>query len=497
VKKTLIVAAIVALFAFWVGRISKHAPVSHDSSPTATTGKEGTPKPQLYTCGMHPNVIQDHPGDCPICGMKLTPMNNDEEDEEKAHHPEGERVVLYWRAPMDPAYISQEPGKSPMGMDLVPVYEDEVSSGEIKIDPVVMQNMGVTTAPVRRVDFARTIKTYGTMTWDETSLAHINTKVAGWVEKLYVNETGQRVRRGQPLMAIFSPELVTAQEEYLLAWRSVQRAHDSSVPAVRENAHRLLRASRSRLEYWDIRKNQIQELEKTGKVRRTLTLYAPFTGVVKHKMVVQGHHAKVGEDLMTVAALDHLWVQGSLYEEDIPLVKMGMEAQLHMSAFPGEKFMAKVDYIYPMVEGKRRTAEVRFLVPNPEERFFSGMYATVRLHVPIQKDALAVPMDAVIRPSSDQSLVFVERAPGRFSGRKVVLGHEGDGGLVHVLAGLKEGEKVVTSAQFLLDSESQLQAVVRKMLERKTKERATPSSPSASSNTDENASSATAGNQPE
>jgi RND family efflux transporter MFP subunit len=421
-------------------------------------------KKQLYTCGMHPQVIQDHPGDCPICGMKLTPVKNtDSKVSEKDKNTE--RKVLYWRAPMDPTYISKKPGKSPMGMDLVPVYNDEVSSGEITISPAVEQNIGITTATVRSGPLSRAIKTYGSTTWDEKTLSAINTKIDGWIEKLYVNETGQRVRKGQPLLSIYSPQLVATQREYLAALDTARALQKSSDATVAQGGKDLLVAARRRLTLWDISGKQIDRLERTRNVRKDLTLYSPISGIVTHRAVVVGDHVKAGMNLLKIAALDPIWVIGSVYESDIPLVEKGMEAKVSFDNLPGESFKGKVDYSYPYLEGASRTGKIRIVMPNKDGKILPEMYASVALSVQLSPETLQIPSNAVIRASSDDTIVFIAKGDGKFEGRKVVLGPIGDGDTVMVKAGLEAGEKVVTSAQFLLDSESNLKAAIQNMLD--------------------------------
>jgi RND family efflux transporter MFP subunit len=471
VKKFLLLMIPVVLLAFFIGRLtvntSKSAGHRGPEKVAADPGKK-----QLYTCGMHPQVIEDHPGDCPICGMKLVPRKS-------ASHPQSarpteqppsrsdERKILYWRAPMDPSYVSDKPGKSPMGMDLVPVYEDEVSSGDIQVSPTVIQNIGVTTAEVSKGALSKSIRTYGTATWDETSLAAMNIKVDGWVEKLYVNETGQIVRKGQPLISIYSPQLLATEQEYLSALEAAGSLEKSADPIVASGGRQLLDSARRRLKLWDISDAQINELEKTRKVRKALTLYAPISGIVTDRAVVLGDHVTAGMNLVKIAALNPIWVMASIYENEIPLVKKGIKAVVTFDTLPGETFEGIVDYVYPYVEGKSRTARVRIKLPNPNGQILPQMYASVRLKVLVSTDAVQVPSNAVIRASSTDNVVFIASGGGHFTGRKVILGSEGDNGMVMIKGGVEPGEKVVTSAQFLLDSESNLKAAIQEMISRK------------------------------
>lgn len=387
-----------------------------------------------------------------------------DQSRESAGKSQGKRKILYWRAPMDPNYISDKPGKSPMGMDLVPVYEDEVSSEQVHISPATVQQIGVTTAEVTKGPFARTITTYGTSTWSETTLAALNTKIDGWIEKLNVNETGQLVQKGQPLAEIYSPQLLTAQQEYLSALRDAETVGKSSYGYLAEASRKLPEAARMRLKLWDISDVQIAELRRTGEVRKTLTLYAPVSGIVTHRQVVLGDYVKAGMNLITMAGLQPMWVMGAVYEDEIPLVRKGMKASATFDTLPGETFEGTVDYVYPYVEGKSRTAQVRIILPNKSQQILPQMYATINLRVSVASEALQVPRNSVIRASSTDNVVFIALGEGRFSGRRVILGPEGDNGMVMVKAGLAPGERIVTSAQFLLDSESQLRAAIQSML---------------------------------
>ena len=298
------------------------------------------------------------------------------ESSNSSGNPEGKRKILYWRAPMDPNYISDKPGKSPMGMDLVPVYEDEVSSGHVRISPAVVQQIGVTTTEVTKGPFYRTIVTYGVSTWSEPTLAALNTKIDGWIEKLNVNETGQLVRKGQPLVDIYSPQLVTAQQEFLSALDDAKAVGKSSYGYIADASKKLPEAARMRLKLWDISDAQISELKRTRQIRKTMTLYAPINGIVTERNVVSGDYVKAGINLVRIAGLQPIWVMGSVYEDQIPLVRKGMKAAVTFDTLPGDTFEGTVDYVYPYVEGKSRTARVRITLPNSSERILPQMYAT-------------------------------------------------------------------------------------------------------------------------
>jgi Cu(I)/Ag(I) efflux system membrane fusion protein len=421
---------------------------------------EGQQEASVYRCPMHPTVVSDRAGSCPVCGMDLVK----DRQENTSRGSLGERKVLYWRAPMDPAYTSPKPGKSPMGMDLVPVYEDEVmgAGGGVKIDPATIQNIGVKKAVVKRQALSRIVRTIGRVDFDETRMTDVNTKVTGWVEKLLVNYTGQAVKMGEPLLELYSPELVAAQEEYLTALDYSRKLKERASSDVAAGALDLLKSAKQRLLYWDITGAQIGELEEKRQVKRTMTIYSPQEGVVVHKNVFDGAHIKAGQHLYRIADLSRVWVYADVYEYELPWVKVGQRAEVELSYEPGKSFHGKVSYIYPFLEPKTRTVKVRIEFPNPEMKLKPEMYANVRIKPLVSRDALVVPSRAVIR-SGERNVVIVDLGEGRFMPRELVIGVQAEG-VYEVLDGLKEGETIVTSAQFLIDSESNLRAALKTMV---------------------------------
>ncbi len=382
--------------------------------------------------------------------------------------PKSGKKIKYWVAPMDPTYIRNEPGKSPMGMDLVPVYEEEGEEKEptstIRIDPVTMQNMGVRLAEVKRKPLVKYIRTFGNIITDKTKLYEVNTKFRGWIEKLYVQFEGEVVRKGQPLFDIYSPELVTAQEEYLLALQQYNNLSSSEYPSVSEGAKRLLEASRTRLRYWDLSDEQIEQIQRTGKPRKTLTVHSPASGVVVIQKATEGRYFKPGKRMYKIADLSTVWVDVDIYEYELPWVREGMPAEMELPYIPGKRFHGKVVYIYPYLEPKTRTAKLRLEFPNPRYQLKLDMYATVYLTSTPSQNTLVIPQEAVI-DSGMRQVVFVARGKGKFEPREVKLGLEGNENEFQVLEGLKEGEEIVISAQFLLDSESRLREAIQKMQE--------------------------------
>lgn len=383
---------------------------------------------------------------------------------------QGEREILYWQAPMDPTEIYDKPGKSKMGMDLIPVYADEAQSteGQVSINPVVVQNMNIRTAPVQRKDLSTTLNTVGRVEYDEQKLYNVSTKISGWIEQLYVDYTGQMVQRGQPLFSIYSPELVTTQREYLLALNTLDKISGSNFETVRGGSTSLLKAARKRLDYWDIPESEIERLRQTREVQKTLTLRAPASGVVAMKNVVEGEHIKAGSNIYQIAGLSTVWVQTSIYDYEVPWVREGQPAEMELSYQPGKVYKGRVAYVYPEVAQKTRTVKVRLEFPNPGLELKPGMYANVHIQSRPISDAIVIPSEAVIR-TGERNVVFVALGEGQFEPREVKLGVEGGtrNEELQVLSGVKPGEMVVTSAQFLIDSESRLQEAIQKMLQQK------------------------------
>lgn len=373
---------------------------------------------------------------------------------------------LYWKAPMDPTYIRGEPGQSPMGMDLVPVCQGEtaaVGAAGVRIDPMLVQSMGVRTEPAARRDLSRKVRTVGRVTYDERRVSHVHTKVQGWIERLFVGYEGDLVTRGQPLLEIYSPELVSTAEELLLAKRYRDSTRHSRFEDVARGGEELFRAARRRLELWDIAERDIERLLETGQVQKTLTLHAPTEGVVTHLMVRQGMEIGPNNNLYTIADLSRVWLYADVYEYELPWVREGQNAVIELSYLPGHSFEGTVTYIYLFLDPKTRTARVRIELDNPSLLLKPDMFANVIIETGAHEDALAIPEEAVIR-SGRRSIVVVANGDGRFAPREVRLGIDSGDGWVEVQGGLAEGDRVVTSGQFLIDSESKLQEAIKKML---------------------------------
>jgi len=379
----------------------------------------------LWTCPMHPSVVEHEPGTCPICGMDLVPMGADQ-DESKP-----------------PASAGTHQG---------PV---------VRIDPTVQQNMNVTTEAVERRNISRRIRTVGYLDYDEDHMVTVTTKYAGYVEAVYVNYLGQPVQKGEPLFEVYSPELVQTQQELLSAVRYADRLAGTD-PETEERAASLVAAARQRLEYWDISDDQIEALVERGEIVRTLEVTAPASGVVMKRMHgLEGMRIQPGMDVIHIAGLATLWLSVEVYENQLPWIREGSNATITLTYLPGETFTGRVRYVEPEVSETTRTVQLTLEVPNPRRRLRVGMYATVVFEPVEVRDAVTAPSQAVLRTGL-RNIVVVALGGGRFAPREVTLGREGDG-YVQVLSGLEAGDTIVTSAQFLIDSESNLSEAVRKM----------------------------------
>lgn len=419
----------------------------------------------VYVGPMHPWIVSDKPGTCPICGMDLVPKKIGAKGEATAEKPE--RVILYWRSPSDPSKTFHQAGKDKDGRDLIPVYQDEVIGGvEVKIDPTTQQNMGLRTAKVERIHLTKTIRTYGRVTYDETMKREVNLKFSGWIEKLFVDFSGQLVKKGDPLFEIYSPEVVQAAEEYLVVIRKLHR-----LPGL--SSQDLRRSGRRKLQFWDVPEEEIKKIEQSSHPLKTILIRSPFTGVVVSKNVVEGGYIKAGTPLYSIADLSLVWIEAHIYEYELPWVEVGQQVEVTLPYQPGKTYVGRISYIYPYLERKTRDVVIRLELNNPNLVLKPDMYADVRISDSVKSESLVVPSEAIIR-SGERNLVFVARGDGRFSPRKVTLGVIGDGGKTQILNGLAEGEWVVASGQFLLDSESKLREAVEKMMSYKTAETTPP-----------------------
>lgn len=338
---------------------------------------------------------------------------------------------------------------------------DMPGDGSIRLTAAQMREFGVTFGSAEQRELAAEIRTVGSVAFDETRIVQVAPKFAGFTERLFVDFTGRPVRRGEPLLEIYSPELVAAQQELLVAARLQQTLGESSVPGVPAPSTDLVASARQRLRLWDVPEAQIREVLRTGRVRRTVTLFSPASGVVVEKPVVRGEAVQAGQTLYTIADLSQVWVEAELREADAGTVGEGSPATVEFAAFPGRPIAGVVSYLQPTLQPEARTVRARIVLPNPEGRLRPGMYATVRLSAP-PRTALTVPASALVR-TGERTLVFVDLGGGRIAGQEVEAGAV-TGEYAEVLSGVEPGQRVVTSAQFLLDSESNLGETMRSMI---------------------------------
>ncbi|GAB1257074.1 efflux RND transporter periplasmic adaptor subunit [Aurantivibrio plasticivorans] len=357
--------------------------------------------------------------------------------------PGAKQEPLYWVAPMDPNYRRDKPGKSPMGMDLIPVYDEGAKAndegpGTISISPDVINNLGVRTGLVERQPLHTEIVTVGYVKYDEDKLIHIHPRISGWVEKLYVKAAGDPVQQGEPLYSLYSPELVNAQEELVLALN-------------RKNT-RLIEASEDRLKALQIPDESIKALKRTLKVQQTVTFYAPQTGVVDNLNIREGFYVKPGTTMLSIGALDQVWVEAEIFERQAALVKAGDPVTMTLDYLPGKTWSGQIDYIYPTLDSKTRTVRLRLRFENPNFALKPNMFAQVAVHSDSTEQLLVIPREALIRTGS-QDRVVLALGEGSYKSIAVKVGRQ-DQTIAEIIDGLSEGDRVVTSAQFLLDSES-------------------------------------------
>lgn len=399
-----------------------------------------------YHCPMHPTVVADTPGDCPICGMKLVPMdksgNHEAKDGEKST-----RKALY-RSTMNPREVSDQPGKDSMGMDMVPVESTPeggmASSGlaPVSITPSARERMGLTLGTIVKRPLIREIRTSARIVPDETRLYHVTVKTDGYVERLFAATTGEFVKEGEPLLTVYSPMLVSAQQEYL--------------NVLRDNAE-LAAAARQRLQLWDFSDAQVDRLTRSGKPERVVTLAAPASGWIIERNLSAGHKVTAGEVLLVLGDLSSVWADSDIYQSDLPFVKMGMPVNLTISAVPEKTFSGKVTFIAPVLDAGTRTVRVRMEIPNAELLLKPEMYAVARLSFELG-ERLAIPEAAVMR-TGERVYAFRDTGDGTLAPTDITLGARADGWF-ELLGGLNEGDRVVTSANFLVDSESSMKAAL-------------------------------------
>lgn len=383
------------------------------------------------------------------------------------------REPLFYRNPMNPTVTSPVPAKDSMGMDYVPVYAEDMAGnsaikGTVSIDPVATQNIGVRTAIAEETSLSRVIRTVGRIDYAEPLITRLHPKTAGWIETMFIDTTGEPVQTDTILLSIYAPRLVSTQEEYVLALKNLEQLKESPFEDVRTGAAELVESSRARLELLDVPAHQIEELEESRKPQKSLHIHSPKPGIVMRVGARPGQHVTPNTELYMIADLSVVWAYADIFEYELPWVNVGDEVEISLSSVPGRVFRGKLDYIYPYAQANTRTVKVRLAFKNPDLLLKPEMFADVVIRVARQDQVVVVPSEAVVR-SGTREQVFVVREPGKFEPREVELGLESEG-KVAVISGVEAGESVVTSALFLIDSESKLREAAAKMTEIGTSE---------------------------
>lgn len=451
----LLAAMAVVFAALYGGKVTAALQRDHGRRQASS----GERKVLYWYDGMNPQRHYDKPGKAPD-GMDLVPMYTDQATPAagKSVGASGERKVLYWYDPMHPQYRADKPGKAPdCGMDLAPKYSDDqpatMAPGSVMIAGEKQQLIGVRTIEVTRESLVREVHANAQVTADETRIAHVHVKVPGFIEQVFVGYVGQWVKKGQPLFTLYSPDLVSTQEEYLIAKRGEKTLGSSPFAEVAQGSESLLRSTRERLKLWDISDEQIRRLDRTGEVSRTLTIDSPATGFVTDRKAFPQTSVTPDTELYTVSDYSTVWVNAEIFEYEVPYVKVGQRAEMQLSYYPGKTWNGRVSFIDPTVDPVTRTVKARIEFANPGFQLKPQMFADVDLKIDYGKQ-LVVPQEAVLDSGQEQR-VFVAKGDGYFEPRRIVTGATLDGKVV-VLSGLKAGETVVSSGNFLIDSESRL-----------------------------------------
>ena len=404
-----------------------------------------------YVCPMHPQIVKGEEGNCPICGMDLVLNEQAVEEPEKDMSEKKENKILYWVAPMDANFRRDEPGQSPMGMDLVPVYDEGTSDDDgdglpkITINASTAQNMGVRIEKAKMTELSRTINTIGSVTYNEDNLHHVHARANGWVEKVYTNSLGDPVEKGKALLEFYSPDILAAQKDLVIANRA-----DSS----------LGKASRTRLRDLNVPKSVIDRVSKTGKSQNRIPIVANHTGVVTKIGIKNGMYITPGTEIYTIADLSSVWIIVDVFEHQLTWVKVGNKAEIQVQGVPSKTWKGKVDYIYPELNPKTRTLKVRLTINTPKQLLKPNMFADVTLFTN-DKKALTVPSESIIYYENSPRLVKVV-AKNKYQPIEVKIGMKSNG-QVEILEGIEDGDEILVSGQFMIDSESNLQASFRRM----------------------------------
>lgn len=386
--------------------------------------------------------------------------------EQPASAPAEPRKPLFYRNPMNPDVTSPVPAKDSMGMDYIPVYADEEQAeekaGTVKIDPMTTQNIGVRTARASRQTLSQGIRAVGRVGYDEERIVRLHPKTEGWIEAMSVDKTGQWVKKNTDLLSVYSPQLVASQQEYVLALKNLEVLKKSPIEDIRRGAEELVNSSRERLKLLDVPEHQLHDLTHTHEIKKSLHIHTPAAGIVIEIGAREGQYVTPATQLYMIADLSKVWVYADIYEYELPWVREGDPVEMRLAGVPGKVFKGHLAFIYPYAEAKTRTIKVRLVFDNTELLLKPDMFAEVTIQAGRRQEALVIPAEAVVRSSAGDR-VFVVQGDGRFEPRTVRLGLASNGH-IEIREGLVEGEEVVTSAQFLIDSESNLREATKKMM---------------------------------
>ncbi|MCQ8105861.1 efflux RND transporter periplasmic adaptor subunit [Methylomonas sp. SURF-2] len=440
--------------------------LAEQTEPNENVHTTPTRQPLFYRSPMNPSATSPVPAKDAM-GMDYVPVYGDDAAEE-AGSAGGERKILFYRNPMNPAVTSPVPTKDNMGMDYLPVYaEDSAPSadpvGTVKIDAVTAQNIGVRTAFAKQSKLSHRVRAVGRIAYDEERIVRLHPKTEGWIETLRVDKTGQWVRQNEDLLSIYSPQLVASQQEYVLALNNLKVLEKSPIADIRRGAEDLVKSSRERLKLLDVPAHQLHELTDSHQIKKSLHIHTPASGIVINIGAREGQYVTPETELYMIADLSKVWAYADIYEYELPWVKEGDPVEMRLAGVPGRLFKGKLAFIYPYAEAKTRTIKVRLTFDNSELLLKPDMFADITIQAGKELDAVVVPSEAVVR-SGAQTQVFVVRAPGKFEPRLVTTGLASNGHIA-IVEGLGAGEEVVTSAQFLIDSESRLREATAKMAE--------------------------------
>ncbi|RPI16211.1 MAG: efflux RND transporter periplasmic adaptor subunit [Acidobacteriales bacterium] len=418
--------------------------------------QKGGRKILYYVDPMHPAYKSDKPGIAPDCGMKLEPVY---EEGGAASPAAAARTIIHYRDPKEPSYTSDKPGfNAETGNELEPVYADDAASmpmGTIKVTPEKQQLIGVSYGEVESGAGVHTFRAVGKVAFDETRMARVHARVEGWIDQVFVDFTGQLVTKGRRLLTLYSPEMLATQQEYLLALKSQDMLKNSTLDDAVQHSNSLIAASRKRLELWDLSEAQIEEIARTGKPVTNITLNAPISGYVITRNAFPKQKITPETELYNIVDLSRVWIMADVFENEAPMVRLGQQVSVSLAYGRGRSFRAKVNYIQPQVDPMTRTLKVRLEAENPEMLLKPDMYADVEFRVGMPS-RITVPSEAVLN-SGERKTVFVDRGNGYLEPRQVEIG-ERIGNRLEIIKGLKPGERIVISGNFLIDSESQLKA---------------------------------------